>query len=81
MLKHNKQTFIFYYFRTVKIAGNGTGFQNGPLNLAKFNNIYGIVLNPSDDCLYISDYNNHCIRKLNNEGMVNFTYFQQFVYI
>ncbi len=67
-----KNTQFIFYFSPVKVAGsNALGFQNGTHNLAKFKYLWGITINPNDNRLYISDNNNHCIRTVNNEGMVN----------
>ncbi len=61
---------FFYFFITVKIAGgNERGFQNGALNVSKFNYPKGIVLDPNDNCLCISDLANHCIRTINDDGI------------
>ncbi len=72
MLNIHKIQFI-YLFITVKIAGSdNVGLQNGVLNVAKFDFPSGIVLNPNDNCLYISESYNHCIRTINDNGIVNF---------
>ncbi len=65
----------------MKIAGcnKERGFQNGPHNLAKFRSPWGIILNPNDGCLYISDTGNNCIRVIDKQGIMNFTQFQSLV--
>lgn len=52
---------------SVKIIDSG--FQNGPHTLAKFSNLWGISLNPNDNCLYICDYGESCIRVINAESI------------
>ncbi len=58
--------------KTEIIAGNPdfhvVGFQNGPCKLAKFDGLWGIALNPIDNCLYVSDNENYCVRKINNNN-------------
>ncbi len=44
--------------------GKGDGLQNED---AKINNPSGIVFNPNDKSLYITDF--HSIKRINNNGM------------
>ncbi len=56
----------------MEIAGcNERGCKNGPRNLAKFNVISGIAFNPNNNCLYVSDLSNNCIRRINTKGMIS----------
>ncbi len=75
-------SFIYlfiYLFKTVRVVAgcDNDGFQNGAYNLAKFNNLNGIVL-PNDTSLYISDTNNNCIRTVNNGGMMTHIFIAAF---
>ncbi len=47
----------------------GEGFEDGPLETAKFNHPYDIDIGP-DDTIYILDYKNNSIRKITPDGMV-----------
>ena len=55
------------------ILGTGeAGFSGdgGPAIKAKLNGPFGVVRGP-DDCLYICDTYNHCIRKIDANGIVS----------
>jgi sugar lactone lactonase YvrE len=53
------------------LAGNGSpGLVDGIGSMAKFNNPSGMVLDASGN-LYVSDYSNHCIRKITPRGIVS----------
>jgi len=51
-------------------AGGGTGSANGTGTAASFNGPVGIVYNPVDGFLYVSDYANNLIRKVSLAGVV-----------
>ena len=51
-------------------AGSSQGYANGPPNIAKFNKPNGIVIDSLNN-LYVSDENNHVIRKINESGYVS----------
>lgn len=47
------------------LAGTGqAGFADGPAHVARFNVPYGVALDPADRTLYVADYLNHAIRKI-----------------
>jgi hypothetical protein len=54
-----------------RLSGPGTsgGFRDGKLSDAKFNNPRQIYFDP-DAYLYIADYDNHCIRRVTPENIV-----------
>jgi sugar lactone lactonase YvrE len=61
---------------TSAVAGSdGTGYVNAQGTQAKFNSVYGIVTDP-DGYVYVTDYNNHAIRKITPGGTVT-TFFDQ----
>ncbi len=69
--KKRIQILSYFLCYTATVAGcKIVGFQNGALNETKFNNPYGIVLNPNDNNLYVSDNNNHCVRMINAQGII-----------
>ncbi len=45
------------------------GFKDGPLNLAKFYYPWGITVNPNNNYLYVSEFRNHCIREITDQGI------------
>lgn len=45
------------------IAGDGSGYADGTALQARFNTPVGLVTH--GNAIYITDYNNHCVRKLN----------------
>lgn len=47
------------------IAGGDAGFADGPGKNAKFNQIFGIVIDPQRHILYVADGGNNRIRKIN----------------
>ncbi|MFA6945154.1 MAG: hypothetical protein WC220_04550, partial [Pedobacter sp.] len=51
-------------------GGNESGYQNGTGNAARFNSPSGIAVDPSGN-VYVSDQNNHCIRKITPSGLVS----------
>jgi len=72
--------FAFYHpskrhiqAREVTIAGNGMpGVKDGPGKDAQFNQPCGLCFRETDECLYIADYGNHKIRRVDtNTGMVS----------
>ena len=54
----------------IKVAGSSHGFVNGAGEVAKFSHPHGIVHNSNDDCLYICDSANHCIRRIDPFGEI-----------
>lgn len=50
-------------------AGNGVGWEDGPVDQAKFNHPRGIAVD-SEGNIYVCDQNNHCIRKISLDGLV-----------
>ncbi|MES2378346.1 MAG: gliding motility-associated C-terminal domain-containing protein [Bacteroidota bacterium] len=51
-------------------AGTGTsGFTNGPVATATFNEPYGLAIDANDN-IYVADLQNHAIRKIDNLGQV-----------
>jgi hypothetical protein len=48
----------------------GTGFQDGNVSVAKFDQPNGICIDPQGN-LYVTDYNNNRIRKITPAGMVS----------
>ncbi len=60
--------FIYLLALVVKVAdGECDGLQNEDV---KINNAWGIVFNPNDKSLYVSDA--HSIKRINNNGMNDF---------
>lgn len=58
-------------FCVTTFAGSGTkGFQNGPAATAKFNRPSGIAIDKQGN-VYVSDTNNHSIRKIDTLGNVS----------
>ncbi len=51
------------------LAGSVRGYVDGELSMAKFGYPTGIVFNPRDGCLYITDQFYNVIRKVENGGM------------
>jgi hypothetical protein len=51
------------------LAGSSNGFQDGIGSNAKLNRLIGMCLNPHDNCLYVSDFANHKIRKVTMNGI------------
>ncbi len=68
------QALLYYLFRCIievnVIAGrfNGDGLLDGRGNIALFSWPNGVVYNPITLCLYICDYSNSVIRKIDAEG-------------
>ncbi|HLG04108.1 MAG TPA: T9SS type A sorting domain-containing protein [Bacteroidia bacterium] len=61
----NNRVRLLYNGNLSLIAGNGsTGYVNGVDSLAAFNYPRGIVTNTTGNVIYLSDYNNHAIRKI-----------------
>jgi len=52
------------------IAGSSAGFANGTGSVAKFNLPLGIAVD-SNNTLYVADYNNHKIRGIDTDTLVN----------
>ncbi len=51
------------------LAGTGqAGYADGPTNSARFNQVYGVALDPAEQNLYVADYLNHAIRKIELSG-------------
>jgi DNA-binding beta-propeller fold protein YncE len=48
-------------------VGSDSGFSDGPA--AKFSHPTGVTVHQATGAIYISDYNNHRIRKITPEGM------------
>jgi hypothetical protein len=47
------------------LAGTGeAGFTDGPVSTARFNQPYGVALDATERTLYVADYLNHAIRKI-----------------
>jgi hypothetical protein len=47
------------------LAGTGQeGYADGPANVARFNAPYGVSLDPGERTLYVADFLNHAIRKI-----------------
>lgn len=68
---NNKIRKITKYGRVETIAGNGSqGFTNGTGINARFNHPSGIVIDSIGN-LYISDYNNNKIRRIDTAGVVS----------
>jgi sugar lactone lactonase YvrE len=57
----------------ITVAGTGTaGFNEGPANGAMFNTPYGVALDASERFLYVADYLNHAIRRIDlSSGVVS----------
>lgn len=54
----------------MEVAGsNVRGLKDGANKWAQFNSPWGIVIHPYNYSLYICDYNNHCIRVVNKQGL------------
>ncbi len=51
-------------------GGNESGYQNGMGNAARFSSPSGIAIDASGN-VYVSDQNNHCIRKITPSGLVS----------
>jgi sugar lactone lactonase YvrE len=51
-------------------AGSGIGFTNGGAGDARFRFPYGVVAD-DDGTLYVTDRNNHCIRRMGTDGVVS----------
>jgi sugar lactone lactonase YvrE len=51
------------------LAGSMPGMNDGIGPNAQFHFPKGICFNPHDDCLYVCDFWNHTIRKVNMEGI------------
>jgi sugar lactone lactonase YvrE len=51
------------------LAGSSEGFEDGIGSIAKMNFPTGMCFNPHDNCLYVSDTNNHRIRKVTMNGI------------
>lgn len=56
---------------SVKLIAGGvkSGHVDGPALEAKFNGIGDVAYDPQDDSMYITDTDNHVIRKLSQNGM------------
>ena len=53
------------------VAGSGVfGYVDGPVATAQFSNLSGIVVNVQGT-IYVSDWGNHCIRKISPAGVVS----------
>lgn len=50
-------------------AGNGVGWEDGPVSQAKFNFPRGITVDKEGNII-VADQNNHCIRKITLDGIV-----------
>jgi len=61
---HAKELVVSTY------AGSTTGHKDGDREVAQFNFPCGIVYNPNDRCLYVSEQINHTIRKITPGGLV-----------
>ena len=55
---------------TVAGSARGISGDNQPGLKAQFNQPEGLALHPKTGELYISDFNNHCVRKLDSKGIV-----------
>ena len=76
-----KKHFFFIFFssfvfldasRITTVLGTGeAGFSGGggPVNKAKIRGPFGVTIGP-DGCLYVCDTYNHCIRKIDEKGIV-----------
>lgn len=51
-------------------SGNGIGFTNGGAGDARFRFPYGVA-SDSDGAFYVTDRNNHCIRRIGTDGVVS----------
>lgn len=56
-------------YKRISSPITGGGFRNGPINQARFWDPAQIYFDP-DGILYIADRNNHCIRRITTEGIV-----------
>ncbi|MBU1167320.1 protein kinase [Patescibacteria group bacterium] len=64
--------FGFYekLYRIKPFAGTTAGFKNGPKEQAKFRYPYGMAVDKAGN-LYVADYGNHVIRKIDQKGIVS----------
>jgi len=53
------------------LAGSTSGNQDGSGSNAQFNGPVALCLNPRDECLYVCDYSNNCIRRTSMQGEVS----------
>jgi hypothetical protein len=49
-----------------KVAGSIQGFEDGELNDAKFNGLFGIAVDSASGDIYVADKLNHSIRKISS---------------
>lgn len=57
------------------MASEKIGYVDGPALEAKFGRQISVTVDPRDGTLYISDKDNHVIRKLSPEGTLPFAIF------
>lgn len=53
-----------------RMTPNGSGYVDGPLAIAKFGGRLYMISDAAGN-LYVSDYSNHCIRKISTSGIVS----------
>lgn len=53
---------------TTFAGSEGPGLVNGNSMAAKFNNPFGIAVHHATGDIYVSEYSNHCIRKITSES-------------
>jgi hypothetical protein len=59
---------IYIVTSTITTVGSGPGFADGNGVTAQFNTPMGIIIDPSEDYLYIADTGNSLIRKINTSS-------------
>lgn len=53
------------------VVNNQSGYLNGLGTVARFYNVKTMVLRSSDNCLYVADNDNHCIRQITVSATAN----------
>lgn len=76
--------FLFFVIFTGKadiFAGGKEGYQDGEGSDAMFKHPYGITINQETGDIYVSDYDNHVIRKISPQSNIILYYIIKYIYI
>jgi len=70
-IKYDGPVFNFVYTYTLTSVSNGVrGFLNGPIATAKFDDLWGVMIDPNDN-IFVTENMNPRIRKITSSGMVS----------